>query len=151
MHRAIDLQRKHNISSVVLKFHCNSSIDRKQNTPREYRFILFCLLIILKVRAHRCTVPYASLPVYRNNETGSDQPPLARDVEEFVYVFSLGLFPIHTYTHTCIHVHTSLMYPRTFFWYCKYSEINNRFYSLAVRIIVSLNGAIFPWINDASK
>lgn len=29
---------------------------------------------------HCYTVPYASLPVYRNNnEIGSDQPPLARD------------------------------------------------------------------------
>lgn len=50
---------------------------------------------------------------------------------KFVYVLSLGLSPTHTHIHIHAHTHiqTSLMYPRTFFWYCKYSEINNRFYS----------------------
>jgi len=40
---------------------------------------------------------------------------------KFVYVLSLGLFDTPE-------SHVPL-YQRMFFWYCKYSEINNRFYS----------------------
>lgn len=102
--------------------------------PREYRKFSF-LNSFSRVRGAAPFCTHRPACTTLTNRSGSDQSRRLCETPKFVYVLNLGS-PTHP-THTESHVP-----PRTFFWYCKYSEINNRFYSRDAHYCVPLGEMI---------